>query len=318
MPAAAFSSQFALLDTIVLEQPDSLPIVRISGLDRAADGMLVLSDPSDGSVKVFGPDGRLVRVIGRKGRGPGEFQVPEFAQYDPQGRIHVLDNMLQRISVFTPDGRLIRSVSTRGFVFVSDLVVTREGEYLTAANRGQRERNILFRVDSLGRIVSAHLPLANFVPRGERGVPIWNSVRRPSIVQDHDTVRVVLSIADSLWTVDMNRKVVEGEHVSVPGYRRPYAARPSEIKGVPDILKWSKSFTTTSDVLSGDGMVLIPFVEGTAYEGDPTTLALRDGEGRWIALTDSPPLLAVDGGDVIALHTPGADRVVLARYRRRG
>jgi hypothetical protein len=318
MAAAAFSSQFTLIDTVVLEQPDSLPIVRISGLDRGVDGTFVVSDPSEAVVKVFDPDGGLRLVIGRKGRGPGEFQVPEFAQFDSRGRIHVLDNRLQRISVFTPDGRLIRNVPIRDFLLVADLVVIGEGEYLAAAFRRQRDRNILFSLDSLGRVRSGHLPQANFVPRGERDVPFWTSVRRPSLTSTGNRVSVVLSIADSLWTVDLGQKAVEGEHVPVPDYKRPYAAKPNEIRGVPDVLKWAKSFSTTSDVLSTDGLLLVPFVQGTAYDGDPTTVALRDPNGRWLALTGSPPLLAADDGELIALHTPGADRVVLARYRRRG
>ncbi|MFN3486831.1 MAG: NHL repeat-containing protein, partial [Planctomycetota bacterium] len=49
---------------------------------------------------------RLIRVLGRPGRGPGEFQDPEGIARDASGRLYVTDEDSRRIQVFEPDGRV--------------------------------------------------------------------------------------------------------------------------------------------------------------------------------------------------------------------
>ena len=278
LQTASFGTRFELADTVVLDQPDSLPIVRISGFDRRPDGYFVLSDPSEGMVKLFSPDGALQKVVGRKGRGPAEFQTPEFARFDSSGRIHVVDNVLRRLSVFDRAGFLLRSVGLADFSRVTDFEVLPNGDYLLAGFKRPPERNVLFHTDSLGRTRSGHMPYSEFVPRGERGGPSWRMVRRPAISVRGDSALFVLSIADSLWTLDWRRGGVESETVVSRGYVRPYAASPAASGGLQGMMKWHKSFTTTADVLSGGRIILIPFVRGIMNDGDPLTVAFRGPE----------------------------------------
>lgn len=113
-PAASFAQVLQPVRSFVLQTPPSSPIVNLSGADLAADGRLVVTDGSDASAQLFAADGRLLRVLGRKGFGPGEFQVPLSPRFGPDGRIHVLDFRHNRISVFHPDGpaRLGQRVET--------------------------------------------------------------------------------------------------------------------------------------------------------------------------------------------------------------
>lgn len=54
-------------------------------------------------VVVFGPDGRLVRSVGRRGRGPGEFQSIRSVQVLRGDSLLVYDGSLGRVNVFAPD-----------------------------------------------------------------------------------------------------------------------------------------------------------------------------------------------------------------------
>lgn len=317
LPRLEFSSRFQLVDTVVLEQPDSLPIVRVSGLDRAPDGRWVISDPSEAMVKVFSPTGALLRVIGRKGRGPMEFQVPEFAQFGPSNTIHVADNMLQRIAVFDTEGNLLRHVSLRGFMRVTDLAVLHDGTYLLAGFRLGNVKEVLFRMDTTGTLRAAYVPIAEYVPEGESQSPTWQMVRRPSLAVVGTTATVVLSISDSIWSVDLPTGRVRTERVAPPGYLRPYAANPVQVPGIKEVERWTKSFSTTAEVFGADGTLVIPFVRGLLNEGDPTVLAIRDPDGQWHAVEKGPALVWNRGSEWYALHTPGADQVTLAVYRRR-
>jgi hypothetical protein len=51
---------------------------------------LVVSNFEPGIIKVFGPDGRYVNTIGRRGHGPGEFQTPGIIHADA-GRLTIFD-----------------------------------------------------------------------------------------------------------------------------------------------------------------------------------------------------------------------------------
>jgi hypothetical protein len=72
-------------------------------------GFVYICDFQDLKIKVFDPDGRMVRTIGQKGEGPGEFQnVGEIALL-PDDRLLVLDWEAHRVSLFDTEGRFVNS-----------------------------------------------------------------------------------------------------------------------------------------------------------------------------------------------------------------
>lgn len=78
--------------------------VEVDGLGR-----VWVVDSQAGEIRVFGPDGRHVRTIGRKGSGPGEFQNLVGIERGPGERIWAYDFDLSRFSVFDTAGRLVTS-----------------------------------------------------------------------------------------------------------------------------------------------------------------------------------------------------------------
>src|SRR5665647_1567871 len=75
-------------------------------------GMIYILDSGNQRIQVFGPDGRYVRTIGRKGQGPGEFASPNSIDIDAAGRLYVLDDRQKRIQVFTKEGEVQKSIRT--------------------------------------------------------------------------------------------------------------------------------------------------------------------------------------------------------------
>jgi len=55
----------------------------------------------------FDANGNFVRAWGRKGMGPGEFDMPHALDTDSQGRVFVADRQNNRVQVFDPDGNFI-------------------------------------------------------------------------------------------------------------------------------------------------------------------------------------------------------------------
>ena len=81
-------------------------------LDRVARRIYV-TDTLRHQLVVLGMDGSLIRVIGRRGREPGEFNFPTAVTLS-LGRVYVVDAMNFRIQAFTPDGEYISSFGQLG------------------------------------------------------------------------------------------------------------------------------------------------------------------------------------------------------------
>ena len=77
-------------------------------------GNLVVLDAFNKRVVVIGPDGQLVRVIGREGEGPGEFQQIQALAVWRDGRVAVPDVEHSAIQVFNPDGEFEKFVRLVG------------------------------------------------------------------------------------------------------------------------------------------------------------------------------------------------------------
>ncbi|MBK9549439.1 MAG: hypothetical protein IPO52_10140 [Gemmatimonadetes bacterium] len=80
------------------------------GTALSAGGYLATIDFRNVAVRLYGPDGKFLRAIGRRGEGPGEYRVPFAAFF--KDSLYVYDPQLRRASVFTVDGKLARTVAT--------------------------------------------------------------------------------------------------------------------------------------------------------------------------------------------------------------
>ncbi len=74
-------------------------------------GNIYVLDAGNHRVQKFSPDGKFISSFGRKGQGPGEFQMPMSIDCDKKGRIYIPDAHNQRIGVFAPDESLIESLN---------------------------------------------------------------------------------------------------------------------------------------------------------------------------------------------------------------
>jgi 6-bladed beta-propeller len=79
----------------------------LAGVERVAfdrsDNLYVL-DSGNHRVLVFDRGGRFIRAIGKKGDGPGEFQIPRGLAVLANGDLAVLDVGHSNVSIFAPNG----------------------------------------------------------------------------------------------------------------------------------------------------------------------------------------------------------------------
>lgn len=104
---------------------------------------IYISDDHDLVIKVFDPNGKYLRAIGRKGEGPGEFKSIQSHAFLPDGRLLVMDYSAHRSSFFDPSGNLIESyqwkkrLSQLHFVTNSSYIVN---EYIYVEDKSSRRR----------------------------------------------------------------------------------------------------------------------------------------------------------------------------------
>jgi len=112
------------------EDEEGNPVLFQPGIFLVDDrGYMYISEGQDQVFKVFDTEGVMVKTIGAKGSGPGEFQSIGFCGFTPDGRLLTTDFLARRTSFFDADGRFLSDFKwTR---FYSRLHLTKENTYLT-------------------------------------------------------------------------------------------------------------------------------------------------------------------------------------------
>ncbi len=93
------------------ENDDTQWFSSVRGVGRLADGSVAVADRTSAEVRIFAPDGRHLRSMGRHGEGPGEFQDPFVLWVLPGDTIWVGDYRPYRYVVFTAAGEWVRNVA---------------------------------------------------------------------------------------------------------------------------------------------------------------------------------------------------------------
>jgi hypothetical protein len=104
----------------------------IVSIDVDDEGNIYVLDIKERHIKVFNSDGRLMRIIGRKGQGPGEFQRPFTVQVTAQNEVVVFDVIIQRLHFFSLDGEYKKSISTVNLF--NPPVINSEGNIVSLVN----------------------------------------------------------------------------------------------------------------------------------------------------------------------------------------
>lgn len=95
-----FDTAFRLEKKIAFEETEEVALLSVRSIARDREGRLFVIDSRAGNLKVFDEQGKVLRSIGRRGEGPGEFGAPVgitlwknqiFVQDMLRARIHIFD-----------------------------------------------------------------------------------------------------------------------------------------------------------------------------------------------------------------------------------
>lgn len=132
--------------TDVLNEPTDVAVAR-NGDVYISQGH-VPGTGGDARIARFDRTGTLIRAWGRKGTGPGEFNVPHGLAIDAKDQVWVTDREGQRVEIFDANGTFVRELSYKGLP--SGLHIGRDEVYLVNGFAGQ-----ILRLDLNGRVLAA-------------------------------------------------------------------------------------------------------------------------------------------------------------------
>lgn len=118
------------------------PLLMPSDLE-VVDSIIVVADAAEPDVRFLDRSGMLVRTLGRKGGGPGEFRRLMGVTASPLGPLAVSDSRNRRVTLLDQDGRLLREmplgtgrVGTVAFDAAGQLHLDRQGPVDGSARPG--------------------------------------------------------------------------------------------------------------------------------------------------------------------------------------
>jgi len=111
----------------------------------APNGDIFVADGHGGDTNArivkFAKDGKFIKAWGKKGAGPGEFNVPHRLAFDSSGRLFVADRANSRIQIFDQDGKFLAEWKQFGrpsgvFIDKNDMIYVADSESNNTQNPG--------------------------------------------------------------------------------------------------------------------------------------------------------------------------------------
>ena len=100
------------------------------------NGAIYVLDAEAFHIKVFDPSGAFVRTIGRKGQGPGEFEIPVMMSLVRTHGELAVQQVTRRMSFFKTDGTFLRHLLFKDLRAVQGLCDSKGQIYISEARRG--------------------------------------------------------------------------------------------------------------------------------------------------------------------------------------
>lgn len=116
-PSGVAGAQAVVPGTLALRIPagseSSDLLGRVVSATRLSDGSIVVADADANALKRFDARGVLRNTIGRRGRGPGEWEMLSWMGQCGRDTLFAIDEFSRRVSVVTPGGQFIREFRVR-------------------------------------------------------------------------------------------------------------------------------------------------------------------------------------------------------------
>lgn len=176
-------AQFTIAETLRIGGPDDGPYLfsDIRGLAPGANGSIFVLEYRTQEIRLFDRQGRFVKLVARRGAGPGEIADANGLQVAPNGDVWVNDPRNSRWSVFSPSGDFVRQhvLPIRGYGYVWNAMIDASGiihDPVFVPGPDGRSSQRVRRVRQNGEVVDS-IPMRGCDVRGTGGLPTYYEAR---------------------------------------------------------------------------------------------------------------------------------------------
>jgi hypothetical protein len=266
-------------------------------------GFVFICDFQDLKIKVFDPDGHMVRTIGQKGDGPGEFQnIGEMALL-PDDRLLVLDWEAHRTSLFDTEGKFINSHKFMNWSY--DVFLTTNSFYVRDERIfGEKTRLVVKACDLSGNEIFTYGEFEPHHMKDIKDAGQWFSVSQPFDVRsiltgDQKNARLYHCMNDKylIEVYDQNGKLFRK-------IDRPYSPIPTKAE---DKKKYLEGFADSSEA----HLALIDkFVQMPPVKTVTDRMVVDDAGNLWIETNEE---MEEQGETSIAYDIFNEDGIYMAK-----
>jgi WD40 repeat protein len=276
-------------DSVPLEENDAVinvtPMVKPDG-----SGNFVVADAGESQVRLYRPDGTLVRYFGSKGSGPEEFQHVSSALRLPSGDFLVTD-MGGKVARFDSTARLLHTAQAPigplyGSAVINDSLVAFAGRA-----RGQEPSALVhlwnLRTDAVIRSFFLEPPHREELSGAYRFSGFTDVQARG------DTIAVLFGLSDTVYLYDLDGR--ETGKLKIPSKSfRPVREPMPQNASMEEFVRWTESFSAASQLFwEPDGSFLVQYFDVEGQEPQWRLVRMgRNGDHRFEVL-DTPKLLAI-------------------------
>ncbi len=283
-------------------------------------GGFLVADAREAQVRLYGADGDLRRVIGRKGNGPGEFRHLSAVRRLPDGRIAATE-MSGKVSVFDADGKALLRARQAPVAPLYDADVLDARHLVLAGRRAGTGGTSLVHVYDVetGAVTGTFFPIPRHPAELAGGYALAGTA---DAVVRGDTVAAVFALSDSVYLFDA-RSGTELGRIAIPfrHFRRLTRPMPASGATIEAFRAWGETFSAIGHLhWLRDGSFLVQYYDVRGVEPQWRLLHMDRAGRRLFEGVDTPKLLAAGGAsDELVFVHPAADAPnvwVSARLRR--
>lgn len=189
--------------SIGLEEGDENYILnRPLDVKVAENGSIYILDWGDVNIKVYDKFGKFLRIVGRKGEGPGEFDVPVYFDLSSDGKIYIMDSRLRRAAILDTLGIFISGFRLEDG-YHSEMKTDRNN-YLYF------QKNVTLDVEDINSKISIH----RFASDGRELLNFGEFVDEKHIaIRTGEKSSISIGSRDmptTVWSIDSSGKLYEG------------------------------------------------------------------------------------------------------------
>lgn len=199
------------LDSVVLAESDTTFIGKPSGFVAGDDGRFYVTDVFARRVLVFGHDGRLERVIGHRGNGPGEFAMPTWLALGGDSLLYVVDNGTS-VEAFDPRSGAFRWGRRLGGPV--SMLTSHEGRLLVGYPDSLRRTSVAVLTPDTSSLAETG-PLPALLEKNPIVRGLFGSVEMAAF---RDTLATVYEVSDRVYLSRLEGGVLDS--IEVPAVRR--------------------------------------------------------------------------------------------------